>query len=52
MAKTAMSKGLQVSITDGLEVEKQCYSKVVDTKDRIEGLAAFVTKRIPIYQGM
>ncbi|XP_043790212.1 methylglutaconyl-CoA hydratase, mitochondrial [Apis laboriosa] len=52
MAKTAMSKGFQVSITDGLEVEKQCYSKVVDTKDRIEGLAAFITKRIPIYQGM
>ncbi|KOC65835.1 Enoyl-CoA hydratase domain-containing protein 2, mitochondrial [Habropoda laboriosa] len=52
VAKTAISKGLQVPITDGLEIEKQCYAKTVDTKDRIEGLAAFAAKRIPIYQGM
>ncbi|CAK9814171.1 Methylglutaconyl-CoA hydratase, mitochondrial [Anthophora plagiata] len=52
VAKTAISTGLQVSITDGLEIEKQCYAKTVDTKDRVEGLAAFAAKRIPIYQGM
>ncbi|CAK9799747.1 Methylglutaconyl-CoA hydratase, mitochondrial [Anthophora quadrimaculata] len=52
VAKTAISKGLQVSITDGLEIEKQCYAKIVDTKDRVEGLAAFAAKRMPIYQGM
>lgn len=52
MAKTAISKGLQMPITDGFEIEKQCYNTVVDSKDRIEGLAAFGTKRMPIYQGV
>ncbi|XP_076242989.1 methylglutaconyl-CoA hydratase, mitochondrial [Calliopsis andreniformis] len=52
VAKVAISKGIEVPITDGLEIEKQCYSKTIDTKDRIEGLAAFVTKRVPVYQGM
>ncbi|XP_017880307.1 methylglutaconyl-CoA hydratase, mitochondrial [Ceratina calcarata] len=52
MAKTAISQGLQVPIKDGFEIEKECYSKVVDTRDRIEGLAAFVSKRLPVYQGM
>lgn len=52
MAKTAISQGLQVPVTDGFEIEKQCYNKVVNTKDRIEGLAAFASKRIPIYQGV
>jgi methylglutaconyl-CoA hydratase len=40
-----------MSLEEGLEVEKQCYSKIVDTKDRIEGLAAFAAKRVPVYQG-
>lgn len=52
MAKTAISKGLQMPITDGFEIEKQCYNTVVNSKDRIEGLAAFGTKRMPIYQGV
>jgi len=52
LAKVAISKGTEMSLEDGLEVEKQCYSKIVDTKDRIEGLAAFAAKRVPVYQGM
>ncbi|XP_054010785.1 methylglutaconyl-CoA hydratase, mitochondrial [Hylaeus anthracinus] len=52
VAKVAISKGLEVSIVDGLEIERQCYNKIVDTKDRIEGLTAFVTKRVPVYQGI
>ncbi|XP_043250804.1 methylglutaconyl-CoA hydratase, mitochondrial [Colletes gigas] len=52
VAKVAISKGLDVPIVDGLEIERQCYNKIVDTKDRIEGLAAFAAKRIPVYQGM
>ncbi|KAG7209726.1 hypothetical protein KM043_011360 [Ampulex compressa] len=51
MAKVAISKGIEVPIEDGFEVERQCYAKVVDTKDRLEGLAAFVAKRAPIYRG-
>ncbi|KZC07307.1 PREDICTED: methylglutaconyl-CoA hydratase, mitochondrial [Dufourea novaeangliae] len=52
VAKVAISNGLEVPIADGLEIERQCYSQIVDTKDRIEGLTAFVSKRVPVYQGM
>ncbi|KAM0737075.1 Enoyl-CoA hydratase domain-containing protein 2, mitochondrial [Formica fusca] len=52
LAKVAISKGTEVSLEEGLEIEKQCYSKIVDTKDRLEGLAAFVAKRVPVYQGV
>ncbi|XP_029041147.1 methylglutaconyl-CoA hydratase, mitochondrial [Osmia bicornis bicornis] len=52
VAKTAISKGLQGSITDGLEIEEQCYNEIVHSKDRLEGLAAFAAKRMPVYQGM
>ncbi|XP_014472335.1 PREDICTED: methylglutaconyl-CoA hydratase, mitochondrial [Dinoponera quadriceps] len=51
LAKVAISEGVEVPLKDGLEVERQCYSKIVDTKDRIEGLAAFAAKRVPVYQG-
>lgn len=52
LAKVAISKGSELPIEDGLEIEKQCYSKIVDTEDRIEGLTAFVAKRVPVYRGV
>lgn len=52
LAKVAISKSTEVPLEDGLEIEKQCYSKIVDTKDRLEGLAAFAAKRDPVYQGV
>ncbi|XP_076220889.1 methylglutaconyl-CoA hydratase, mitochondrial [Nomia melanderi] len=52
VAKVAISNGLDVPIEDGLEIERQCYSQILDTKDRIEGLAAFVSKRVPVYEGV
>lgn len=52
VSKVAISNGLELPIADGLEIEKQCYSQILDTKDRVEGLAAFVSKRVPVYQGM
>ncbi|XP_043680124.1 methylglutaconyl-CoA hydratase, mitochondrial [Vespula pensylvanica] len=51
LAKEAISKGMEMSIEDGLEIEKQCYNKVIDTEDRLEGLSAFTAKRVPIYKG-
>lgn len=47
----AISEGAELPLKDGLEIERQCYSKIVNTKDRIEGLAAFAAKRAPVYQG-
>lgn len=51
-AKTAIDKGMDVSIDAGMEIEKQCYDNVIGTKDRVEGLAAFVEKRKPSYKGL
>lgn len=51
LAKKAISKGMEVCITDGLEIEKQCYNEVINTEDRLEGLSAFTSKRVPIYRG-
>jgi len=28
-----------------------CYSKILETKDRIEGMTAFNEKRKPVYKG-
>lgn len=51
MAKRAINKGSQVDITTGYSIEEDCYSQIIGTKDRIEGLAAFNEKRKPNYIG-
>lgn len=51
MAKVAINKGVQVDLARGLELERHCYAQVIPTKDRIEGLTAFVEKRAPVYKG-
>ena len=52
MAKVAITKGVEVPIENGFEIEKQCYSQLLSTQDRVEGLAAFATKRVPVYRGV
>ncbi|XP_057341702.1 methylglutaconyl-CoA hydratase, mitochondrial [Microplitis mediator] len=52
LAKVVMSQGFEIPIEDGFEIEKKCYSKLLKTQDRIEGLAAFSAKRVPIYRGV
>ncbi|XP_025206333.1 methylglutaconyl-CoA hydratase, mitochondrial [Melanaphis sacchari] len=51
MAKKAISHGQQVDINNGCAIEEFCYSQVIPTKDRMEGLLAFVEKRKPNYTG-
>ncbi|XP_067626461.1 methylglutaconyl-CoA hydratase, mitochondrial [Eurosta solidaginis] len=51
MAKLAIDKGLQVDLTTGYSIEEICYSQVLPTKDRLEGLQAFAEKRKPVYKG-
>lgn len=51
MAKRAISKGIQVDLHSGYCIEEDCYSQVIPTKDRLEGLSAFVEKRKPNYKG-
>ncbi|KAL3274375.1 hypothetical protein HHI36_015773 [Cryptolaemus montrouzieri] len=45
MAKAAINRGLETDLTTGLAIEEACYAQVIPTKDRIEALDAFQTKR-------
>lgn len=51
MAKLAIDKGLQLDIDSSMEIEKICYAQIIPTKDRIEGLEAFIEKRTAVYLG-
>ncbi len=50
-AKEAIDKGCELSLEDGLEFEAECYSRTLETSDRIEALTAFAEKRKPKYRG-
>ena len=52
MAKEAIDKGRDcITMKEALQVEDDCYAKVVPTKDRLEALQAFSEKRTPIFKG-
>lgn len=51
MAKKAISHGQQVDLKNGCAIEEFCYNQVIPTKDRMEGIVAFVEKRKPNYTG-
>ena len=40
MAKLAISRGVQMSLAEGLAFEQACYAQTIPTADRLEGLAA------------
>lgn len=51
MAKHSINNGMDVEMSSALEIEEQCYEKLLNTEDRLEGLAAFEQKRLPRYNG-
>ncbi|KAJ1280247.1 hypothetical protein BS78_04G216300 [Paspalum vaginatum] len=51
MAKKAINQGAEVDMSSALAVEEECYEQVLQTQDRLEGLAAFAEKRKPVYTG-
>lgn len=49
-AKRLINDSVNLPLAEGLELEKQAFVRVFDTKDRVEGLAAFVEKRSPKFK--
>jgi enoyl-CoA hydratase len=46
-----VSRGLRMSLGDGLAFEIEAYNRLVATEDRHEGVRAFNEKRKPNFQG-
>lgn len=49
-AKDAIDRGFGLPLEQALAVERECYDRIVDSEDRLEGLAAFSEKRPPDYR--
>jgi len=50
-SKEAMRRGMDEPLSRALEIEFECYKRVIPTKDRREALAAFAEKRTPVFKG-
>ena len=50
-AKSAIQRGYGKPMSEGLDIERECYDVTLSSEDRDEGLAAFAEGRPPSYQG-
>jgi enoyl-CoA hydratase len=50
-AKQAISRGMNMSVWDGLAFEIEAYNRMVPTEDRREGILSFNEKRKPVFKG-
>ncbi|MFO8112828.1 MAG: enoyl-CoA hydratase-related protein [Desulfosalsimonadaceae bacterium] len=50
-AKYAIDAGLETDLNTGLAIESNAYWITIPTKDRTEGISAFLEKRKPVYEG-
>jgi enoyl-CoA hydratase len=50
-AKQAISRGLNMSLWDGLALEIEAYHRTIPTEDRREGIRSFNEKRPPNFKG-
>lgn len=49
--KRAVKEGMHQKVMAGLAVELAQYDPLIETKDRLEGIAAFNEKRTPVFTG-
>lgn len=49
--KSALQRGTETNLAEGLDIEMQHYSSLIDTEDRMEGINAFNEKRKPVFKG-
>ena len=48
---TAVTRGLNMAIAEGLQMESEQFARMVPTHDLGEGLAAWIERRKPLYTG-
>ncbi len=51
LAKNAIHTGLNLSLNDGIEYENKLFAILCGSQDKQEGIAAFLEKRRPNFQG-
>jgi enoyl-CoA hydratase len=51
IAKQAIERGMDGSLDQGIQIEREMYEITLASEDRNEGLAAFAEKRPPRFQG-
>jgi enoyl-CoA hydratase len=49
MAKEAVNRSFETTLTEGLLFERRVFNSTFATEDRVEGMAAFVEKRPPLF---
>ncbi|WP_203555906.1 enoyl-CoA hydratase-related protein [Bacillus sp. B15-48] len=50
-SKIAINKGLNATLEDSLNTEAELFAKLCGTKDKNEGVSAFLNKRKPVFSG-
>ena len=50
-AKLAVSRGMDMSLANGLGLEIEAYNRLVPTEDRREGISSFNERRDPKFEG-
>jgi enoyl-CoA hydratase len=51
LAKEAVNKSFEMSLSEGLEYERKLFYMLFDTEDQKEGMRAFMEKRKPSFKG-